>query len=139
MRRLALLACLPAVALLAAGCSDGTSATLDGTVTLDGEPLKEGVVRFIPVDTSTGGTAGAAIKDGKFRAEVPLGELRVEISAPKVVGKRKAYDTPDSPMVDIVDELLPARYNTKSELRVTIKKGSQKETFELTSAKPAKK
>jgi hypothetical protein len=128
-----LLALLPVAALLAAGCSDSPTRTLSGTVTLDGEPLKEGTVRFVPVDTKTGGTAGAAIKDGKFTAEVPLGELRVEISAPKVVGKRKAYDTPDSPMVDIVKELIPARYNVNSDLRVTIKKGGQKETFALVS------
>jgi hypothetical protein len=49
------------------------------------------------------------------------------------VGKRKAYDTPDSPMVDIVEELIPARYNANSELKVTVKKGGQKETFALAS------
>jgi hypothetical protein len=123
-----------AVALLiaaAAGCSGGSS--VDGTVTLDGQPLKEGTVRFVPVDPNAGGTVGAPVKDGKFTAEVPHGEYRVEFSSPKVVGKRKAYDTPDSPVVDIVDELIPARFNTTSDLRVTVKKGGQKETFALTS------
>jgi hypothetical protein len=128
-----LLAVLPL--LLAPACSDSSTATLDGTVTLDGEPLAEGSVRFVPTDPSKGGTAGAAIKDGKFSAQVPVGELRVEISAPKVVGKRKAYDTPDSPTVDVVEERIPDRYNTRSELKVTIKKGSQKEKFDLTSGK----
>jgi hypothetical protein len=130
-RPLALL--LPALALWAAGCSDGSTTTLTGTVTLDGQPLPEGTVRLVPTDPTKGGTAGAAIKDGKFTAEVPPGELRVEISAPKVVGKRKAYDTPESPTVDIVEELIPARYNVNSELKVTVKKGGQKETFALLS------
>ena len=85
--------------------------------------------RLVPTDPTKGGTAGATIKDGKFTADVPVGELRVEISAPKVVGKRKAYDTPDSPTVDIVEDLIPARYNVNSELKVTVKKGGQKETF----------
>jgi hypothetical protein len=123
--------CLVAVAVL--GCQGGTTAKLTGTVTLDGQPLKEGAVRFEPVDPSKGGTAGAVIKDGTFTCTVPVGEMRVVFEAPKVVGKRKAYDTLDSPTVDIVEELLPAKYNVKSELKITIKGGSQKETWELTT------
>jgi hypothetical protein len=133
MSRLARLLPVAAALALAAGCSDSGTATLDGTVTLDGQPLKEGTVRFVPTDPSKGGTASAAVRDGKFTAEVPLGELRIEFSAPKVVGKHKAYDTPDSPEVDIVEELLPAKYNVQSTLQVTVKKSHQKETFDLTS------
>ena len=121
------------IAAAAAGCSGSGPATVEGTVTLNGEPLKEGVVTFVPADPTASGTAGAPIKDGKFRAEVPRGEMRVQISAPKVVGKRKAYDTPDSPVVDIVDELIPARYNVQTQLKVTVTSSGQKETFELTS------
>jgi len=112
-------------------CQGGSTATLTGTVTVDGEPLKDGAVRFVPVDASKGGTAGAVIKDGTFTCQVPVGEMRVEFNAPKIVGKRKAYDTPDSPTVDIVEELLPPKYNAKSELKITIKPGSQKETWAL--------
>ena len=128
MRRLLLVSVLAAVA----GCSidDGT---VTGTVTLNGQPLKEGTVRFLPVD-GKGPTASAEIKDGKFTAAVPPGRKRVEFSAPKIVGKpQKMYDTPDSPVVDQVDELIPARYNVASELTITVKGGSQTETFALTS------
>ena len=127
--RVALLALVAA----AAGCSGDGPTTVHGTVTLNGEPLKEGTVRFVPVDPTAGGTAGAPIKDGKFTAEVPRGEMRVEISAPKVVGKRKMYDTPDSPEVDMVEELIPVRYNAQSDLKITVKSSGQKETFTLTS------
>ena len=119
--------------LLAVGCSGSSSSSVEGTVTVDGQPLKDGAVSFIPIDPKAGGTSGAVVKDGKFTAEVPLGDMRVEFSAPKVVGKKKMYDTPESPTVDIIDELLPARYNKNSELKITVKKGSQKETFALTS------
>ena len=119
--------------VVAAGCSGSGPATIDGTVTLNGEPLKEGSVRFVPVDATAGGTTGATIKDGKFSAEVPLGQMRVEISAPKVVGKRKMYETADSPEVDLVEELIPVRYNVQTELKITVKSGGQKETFALTS------
>jgi hypothetical protein len=121
------------LALLGAGCS-GLSAkgTVKGTVTLDGLPLKEGFVRFVPVDGKTQ-TETAPITDGKFTATVPLGEMQVEFSAPKVIRQRKVYDTPDSPLVDDVGELIPERYNVKSQLRITVKKGSQEETFPLKS------
>lgn len=116
----------------AAGCSGSdTEGKINGTVTLDGTPLKEGTVRFVPVDGKSQ-TASAPIKDGKFSAKVPLGEMRVELSAPLVTGKHKVYDDPNSPTVEDVAELLPDRYNTKSELKITVKKGSQDETFPLT-------
>jgi hypothetical protein len=118
-----------------AGCSpDSGKGTVTGTVTLDGQPLKSGLIRFIPADGRTP-TAEATITDGEFSAQVPLGEKRISISAPKVVGKRKAYETPDSPTVDIVEELLPARYNVASELTLNVKGGRQDAEFKLERGK----
>lgn len=115
------------------GCTtDSQHGTVAGTVTLDGQPLKIGTIRFVPVDDRTA-PADAPILDGKFTAKVPLGEKRVTISAPKVTGKRKMYDTPDSPTVDIVDELLPDQYNRKSTLTFTVKPGEQQLSFDLKS------
>jgi hypothetical protein len=91
-------------------------------------------VRFVPADGRTA-TSDATIADGKFTANVPIGEKRVTISAPKVVGKRKMYETPDSPMVDVIEELLPARYNLQSELSITVSAGSQEAAYPLTSGK----
>jgi hypothetical protein len=62
------------------------------------------------------------------RALIPTRRPRARFGR---VGKWKAY-TPDSPKVDIVGELIPARYNANS-LKVTVKKGGQKETFALAS------
>ena len=95
------------VSMAAHGCSsDSGKGTVSGTVTLDGQPLQSGLIRFVPVDGQTP-TAEATITDGEFSVEVPVGEKRVSISAPKVVGKRPAYQTPNAPMIDIVEELLP--------------------------------
>ena len=117
------------ILLLLAGCAgDDTAGTVSGTVTLDGQPLKEGVIRFVPADGKTP-TADAPITDGNFKATVPLGEKIVQITAPKVVGKIKMYESPDSPVVDKVIELLPPRFNVQSELRMTVVKGSQKKEF----------
>jgi hypothetical protein len=57
--------------------------------------------------------------------------MRVEFSAPKVVGQQKMYDTPDSPKVDVVAELLPRRYNVQSELTLDVQLGSQHAPFKL--------
>jgi hypothetical protein len=117
------------------GCSaNSTTGTVTGTVTLDGEPLKTGNIRFDPADGRTS-TSDAIIKDGKFTAKVPPGDKRVSISSPKVVGKKKMYDTPESPVIDLTDEILPKRYNANSELKLTVKAGKQdpEPTFDLKS------
>src|SRR5262245_30263024 len=66
-----------------AGCSGPTHGEVKGMVTLDGHPLKEGTIRFTPIDGKTG-TAGAFIADGKFEAKVPIAKHKVEISSPKL-------------------------------------------------------
>lgn len=119
------------VLLLAVGCSGGDAATVSGTVTFDNQPLKEGVIRFVPTDGKTA-PVDAAIRDGKYSAAVPVCETTVSITAPKVVGKLKMYDTPDSPEVEQVKELLPEKYNTKSSLTYTVLKGSQEKNWDLT-------
>jgi hypothetical protein len=119
--------------ILVAGCTKKSNrGTVAGTVTLDGEPLKSGVIRFVPADGLTA-TADSIITDGKFSASVPPGEKKVSISAPKVTGQRRVYETPDSPMIDVVQELLPAKYNAKTELALTVTAGSQEKDFPLTS------
>ena len=119
----------------AVGCTAETGhGTVDGKVTLDGQSLQTGLIRFEPADGQTP-TADALIANGSFTAKAPIGEKRVTISAPKIVGKRKAYESPDSPTVDIVEELLPARYNVQSTLTLTVEEGKQSKNFELESAK----
>jgi hypothetical protein len=121
--------------LVAAGCStDSSHGTVSGTVTLDDGPLEKGLIRFVPADGQTA-TADATIENGVFTARVPVGEKRITISAPKVVGKRKVYETPDSPTVDVVQELLPERYNVRSELTFTVEAGNQEQDFALNSGK----
>lgn len=112
------------------GCGSGDG-NITGEVTLNGEPLKEGTIRFVPVDGNTP-TADAPIVDGKFQANVPVGDKRIEITAPKVVGQIKMIDAPDAKAVDNVQELLPERYNVKSELTLKVESGKQHKQFTLT-------
>ena len=115
------------------GCSSKPSGgTVKGTVTLDGQPLAAGQILFVAADQNAQ-AAEATITAGQFEALVPPGEKRVEIRAPKVTGKKKMYDTPESPTVDVVAELLPAKYNVNSELKLTVDGSVQEQKFDLQS------
>jgi hypothetical protein len=115
------------------GCSkDAKHGTVVGTVTLNGQPLPTGIIRFIPADGKTP-SADAPITDGKFSVVVATGEKKVSISAPRVVGKRKMYNTADSPTVDVVEELLPAQFNVDTTLTLSVASGTQQPAFELKS------
>jgi hypothetical protein len=122
------------VALAALGCTPAVkTGTVSGDVTLDGQPLKEGRIQFVPV-AGDAGIAGGVITDGKFTVEAPLAKMRVEINANKVVGKKKVYEaSPQSPVVDIVVELIPARYNSASTEVLDVKPGQQQVTYSLKS------
>lgn len=123
-------AALLLVAVLAGCSSQGATGTVEGTVTLNGQPLEQGLIRFVPVDGQSQ-PADATITSGKFTAIVPVGDFRVEITAPKVVGQVKMYNTPDSPTVDKIEEAIPAKYNVNTELKMTVPKGKTEKNFEL--------
>lgn len=113
------------------GCSGlAKNAEVKGEVMLDGQPMKTGQIRFVPMNGKSP-AVDASVADGKYAARVPLGEMKVEIRAPKVIGKRKMYDTPDSPTVDDIAERVAARYNDRTELRLTVQAGGQEKTFEV--------
>jgi hypothetical protein len=115
------------------GCGgDVQKAKIHGKVTLDGQAVPTGSISFIPADGKTP-TAGGVIKDGVYTAEVPLGSVRVEIHYPKVVGKRKLYDTPDSPTTDVTQEQIPPKYNTQSQLTEDITAQRSEINFDLQS------
>ncbi len=118
--------------LLGLGCGDPNEAVVSGTVTVDGEPAKMGSITFIPVDGETG-TAGGAITDGKYTAEVPIGTKKVQIRVSRIVGQTKLYDTPDSPMQPVYEEVLPPKYNDQTELILDVKPGQNEENYDLSA------
>ncbi len=130
LRRLAV-AGLFAVFVLS-GCQDGrpNKGKVKGTVTLDGRPLEKGSVLFISTDNTTP-SSSAEIRNGTFAGEVYVGQMNVQVLSPQVVGKRKVYDTPDSPEADVLEERIPAKYNTETVLTADVKPGEQELNFPL--------
>jgi len=121
-------------AALLGGCGRAEPAKgfVSGVVTLDGKPLERGSVLFVSADNTLPSSSGE-IKDGAYRAEVYVGPMNVQVLSPRVVGKRKLYDTPDSPVRDVTEESIPAKYNTHTELTYEVKPGEQEKNFVLTS------
>lgn len=126
-RWLGIIACL---LIVVAGCSEPTHGIVRGQVTIDGAAPALGSIAFFPTDGKSS-TAGGEILNGTYTSKVPLGTSKVEIRVSKVVGKQKLYDTPDSPVQPVLEEVLPPKYNDASELVVEVKKGTNEQNFDL--------
>jgi len=126
---------LAAVVLLVAGCS-GNKAEVSGTVLLNGEPIEEGSINFIPVEGTTGPGAGAVIKDGKYyiprSTGVTVGKNRVELRAFKK-STRKVRDPngPPGAMTEARDPAFPPEYNDNSTLTKEVRQGSNTIDFDI--------
>lgn len=119
---------------LLCGCNSGpVMIKVHGMVTVDGQPAPEGLVQFEAIDGKSPSAKGGIISQGQYSAEVPPGEASVKIFVPKVVGKRKVYDTPDSPVEDVRVETLPSKYNSESTLKETISAERTQIDFKLSS------
>jgi hypothetical protein len=117
-------------ALIVAGCSgDGVQrAEVSGTVTLNGELVREGSINFFPTDGAKGPEAGGAIVDGKYhipRAKGPVvGMNRVELRAFQKTGKQ-IQDPTAKPgtMTEEIANIFPPEFNRESVLKKEIQPG----------------
>jgi hypothetical protein len=142
------------IVFLVSGCGSGDrlGVAVSGNVTLDGAPLKDGMISFIPDATTESPTAGASIEDGKFsipRQGGPLpGKYRVEISSSKEGSQTKKqvgqmFGRPASEFpagvqsqTAVRENIIPSRYNATSELTATIPdQASFEVNFNLTGKK----
>src|SRR5262249_43161242 len=129
------------VALVAGGCSPSTStATVTGTVTYKGAPLKTGEISFV----GDGGAAPSAVigTGGRYQIDnAPGGEVAGGLGS-STPGCEKAPLAPPSPEGDkpagpppkmIERSLVPKKYNDSksSGLKYTLKSGRQTIDVEL--------
>ncbi len=120
--------------LCLAGCGQGEPfQPMSGAVTLDGAPLKKGVITFFPIGPGT--TVGGEVIEGQFalakESGATPGKYRVEIVAFRPSGKSE-LDIDTNSQVDIEVQILPPRYNTKSELTCdVVESGKNEYSFDL--------
>ncbi|NLE38203.1 MAG: hypothetical protein GX621_09290 [Pirellulaceae bacterium] len=118
-------------------CSGPQRRGIEGTVTLDGQPIPEGYIKLVPLEGTRGPTAGASIVDGRFSIDAAkgtfVGTFRVEILATRETG-RQAFDTLAKEAYTVREQYIPAKYNTASELTAEISdSGPNLLGFELVS------
>lgn len=123
-----------AVALVAASGCGGNSAAVSGVVTLNGSPVEGAAVTFSPEGGGGGfgGSYGKTDAQGRYTLKSVAGD-----KSGAAIGKHKvtisvAKSDPKNPEGAVTD-LLPAKYNTKSELTFDVPSGgTDKADFALT-------
>jgi hypothetical protein len=125
----------PAVALLAlAGCSDPYAGQMEvtGTVKLKGQPLKEGMILFVPLNeqgTDRGNQStesGAMIVDGEYKIPREKGLkpgkylVRITSGDGKTPSNEEAGNPGGSTNIVSVDRI-PPEWNTQSDQKVEVK------------------
>jgi len=126
MVRILCLFCFTAlITVVLSGC--GSGARVEGTVTFDGAPVDGGSISFVP-EGSTEAPGTGQITDGKYsiRTEKGLtpGKYKVEIYWNKKTGKEVKNPNDAGTTVEETKQVIPVRYNTKTELTVELKAGS---------------
>ena len=121
---------------LSLGCSgqSGDRLEVTGEVTFAGNPLPNGSISFVSIDSGT--SAGASLEDGTFR--IPLsrgpepGSYRVEIVSYQGTGEMSEDPDTGEP-AETLRQVVPGRYNEQSELVVQISSSDDNEfEFALT-------
>jgi hypothetical protein len=116
-----------------AGCGSGTWGTASGTVTLEGTPLKDGVITFHPGSEQAPGVG--QVKDGEFtvttgqKEGLKVGKYKVTVSA-RTIPKEGTNEQPKW--------LTPPKYARPetTDLEADVKSGSNKFTFEMKGKVP---
>ena len=120
--------CSAFLMVLFAGCGSNGYKEIRGTVTYDGQPVKTGTITLLPPD-GKGPTAAAIITDGEYSTKAAFGPKQVKIEAFVIKGTQRY---PGSMMMcDIREQILPERYNTKTELTCDITSGVRAYDFTL--------
>lgn len=116
-----------AILSLTSGCGSGDGVrrgAVAGSVSFEGEPLADGVIRFIPTGDTQGPMTEGKIADGAFRlsqTEGPcVGNNRVEVFSFVKTGKTVRNEGVET---EEIRQIIPAAYNTKTTLTAEIAAG----------------
>ena len=134
-RRVPTTAILLMVLVFMSGCGSAKEperASIKGTVTLDGQPVDGGYITFQNSTVASGGT----IKNGEFNQTgnegLLLGDYTVRFNWMKPTGK-KVLEPDSGQETDELAEVIPAKHNSQSTEKATIKSGENLFKFVLTS------
>lgn len=108
---------------------------LSGKVTLDGAPVDGGTISFLSMAPKAN-PSGGPISAGTYTVPEERGAnaemYRVEIRWLKPTGE-KVKDDDTGGMIDVVKEVIPAKFNTQTELKADVKADKTTFNFDLSS------
>lgn len=119
--------------LLLAGCggSGPELGKVKGTVTLGGQPLEEAEVTFQPTAKGTAPSAGTTDADGRYELMYTF-DTKGAVPGEHIVTITTGGTFLDDEGIEVErPERVPAKYNTQTVLRETVKPGSNTINFEL--------
>ena len=126
------------VLALIAGCGGGPNArcAVHGSVSYDGQPVDNGGIAFLPEGESEDDTrirATGKIYDGRYEFDTqhgpPPGRYRVQIYWKKKTGQKVVGE--GGVQKNEIEQGIPPKYNTESELIVEVKPGRNTLDFNL--------
>lgn len=121
--------------LTSSACNHSIERSISGNVTFDGVPLESGEIQFKPLEGSDGPTAGSMIVNGRYAIPAVAqgvranNKYRVEITA--LIGQGRMSPDPNSPsgQSELLENIIPDRYNTQSTLQVTVSSNPSENSF----------
>jgi len=123
------------VCVLLAGCGGTRSdlAKVTGQVKLDGQPLAGAQVQFVPLGGKGVVSLGRTDDQGRYEQSASRSADGAAVGVNQV--KITTYESEDNGgKLSPVPERVPTKYNTTTELTITVKAGSNQFDFDLKSA-----
>ncbi|WP_145257772.1 hypothetical protein [Planctomycetes bacterium Pan216] len=121
--------------VLVAGCGDSQepppypSSRVTGSITIDGKPIEEGRVQFLPKDSAQGPVTSAEIREGTYTLDrVPMGKQTAILTATRKTGRM--IDDYGKPFPEVVN-IIPETY--RDGITIDISEKEQRCDFELES------
>lgn len=114
--------------------------TVTGEITLNGEPLTDATVEFLPLEgrPSSGQTDEAGRYSLSYNDTVKgavIGSHLVRITT----ARERSGGEGDQPLIEARPEIVPAKYNDQSELSAEVKRGANTFNFQLEGERNPKK
>ena len=116
------------------GCGDNGRLSVQGKVTVDGTPVENGYIYLTPLPGTDGPTTGAKIIDGSYKVAPGKGVFQGSFEVAIKVweeSKKMTEDFATGEKTKGIQQTLPPKFNTKTELTVDIKAGKDSYDFNL--------
>ena len=123
------------VPALLLGCGSGDTPPLGqvtGVVTLDGKPIDGAMIQFEPVSNGLPTAFGKTDSEGKYELWYSRGNKGASLGEALVRIQAFRDANPDSGETRR-PEVIPARYNVMTDLKVEVTRGDQNHNFDLKS------